>query len=1150
MKQYQYISKQDIECRLNENTQNFVDIIAEKRTNLQQTITASHLSNWLKQTLFLLCISTSVITTDALAVQAIANNEQQLGYYRDPTLHGNNLVFTAQGDLWSTSLNSSAPAKRLTSHANLERSAEFSPSGDKIAFVASYNNVSAVHVINARGGKARQVSFELASSKLHGWVNENTLLISTASDTGMHSSWVLKTIDIIDLSTKSLPVFDAVEGTVTQDGETLVFIQYGLQMSTDNANHYKGGAAGEMWRFTLDSNKEASLLTSKHEGSVRTPMLYEQTGASRIYFISNQNGLDNIWSMALNGNDIKQHTMFTDWAVRSASIHEEFISFQHGADIKIFNIKTGNVSSVDISLQSDFVDLRTRHIKDPLSYFNSASISPTGNNAVVVARGRIGIANTQSTRFINVATDPTSRNRSAIMSKDGHFVYAISDVTGDYEIWQFDAKGNDSAKQLTQNGSELKTDLWLSPNGEWLAYTEKSGKLWLLELSSGKSTVANESLNGEITDIEFSHDSAYLAATFTEQGKPRSNIYLQEVPNGKSAMLTGPKYDSGSPAFSTDMHWLYFLSDRSFTPTPSSPWGDRNMGTAFDKRTQIFAIALTKNAKFPFAAPTELNIVKDTVDDNDSDTKNKENDKEKVLVDFDNIEKRLWQVNLPAGDYDHLEANEKALFILEGNTLKSLEFRHDAKIKEMTGEVNNINLSGDKKHLLVTKGSRDKTKLLIVPANADYPSDLSKHNVNLSDWTIVLQPQQEWQQLFKDAWLMHRDSLFDKNMRGLDWPATKQKYAPLVARMTERSELNDIFEQMMGELNTLHSQVRGGDVNDDPNAPAYATLGASYTDTPNGVLINTIYQYDFELISQAPPLAKPGVNAQVGDIITAVNNRPIATVAQLQKALVNTAGQQTLLSLTRSENRNDVQIQTVVKPTRINREARLRYQNWVANNLAKVQSHNADVGYLHLYAMGANDIASFARDFYAQYEKKGLIIDVRRNRGGNIDSLLIEKLLRRAWSFWESPQLTQTNMQQTFRGHLVVLADQFTYSDGETFTAGIKSLGIGTVIGKQTAGAGVWLSGNNRLVDGGMARVAEFPVFTIEGDWLAEGRGISPDIEVDNLPHATYKGNDAQLQAALALLAKKIKESPVRPLKGKGFPGVEESASDAKLITK
>jgi tricorn protease len=188
--------------------------------------------------------------------------------------------------------------------------------------------------------------------------------------------------------------------------------------------------------------------------------------------------------------------------------------------------------------------------------------------------------------------------------------------------------------------------------------------------------------------------------------------------------------------------------------------------------------------------------------------------------------------------------------------------------------------------------------------------------------------------------------------------------------------------------------------------------------------------------------------------------------------------------------------------------------------------------------------------FYAQYKKQGLIIDVRRNRGGNIDSIIIEKLLRRAWSFWQYGNgYTGTNMQQAFRGHLVVLADQFTYSDGETFTAGIKALELGTVIGKQTAGAGVWLSGRNRLVDRGIARVAEFPVFSLDGDWLTEGRGISPNIEVDNLPNATFQGKDAQLEAAMALLEKKISKVPVKPLRTKPFGPVEEAANDAEPLT-
>jgi tricorn protease len=197
--------------------------------------------------------------------------------------------------------------------------------------------------------------------------------------------------------------------------------------------------------------------------------------------------------------------------------------------------------------------------------------------------------------------------------------------------------------------------------------------------------------------------------------------------------------------------------------------------------------------------------------------------------------------------------------------------------------------------------------------------------------------------------------------------------------------------------------------------------------------------------------------------------------------------------------------------------------------------------------MTGNDLSSFAKEFYAQYKKQGLIIDVRRNRGGNIDSIIIEKLLRRAWSFWQSTNgQRSTNMQQAFRGHLVVLADEFTYSDGETFTAGIKALDLGTVIGKQTAGAGVWLSGGNSVVDGGIARVAEFPVFAMDGRWITEGRGISPDIEVNNMPHATYTGIDAQLNKGIAYLQEKIKERPIPEYKAKPFPPVDATADDIK----
>ena len=362
----------------------------------------------------------------------------------------------------------------------------------------------------------------------------------------------------------------------------------------------------------------------------------------------------------------------------------------------------------------------------------------------------------------------------------------------------------------------------------------------------------------------------------------------------------------------------------------------------------------------------------------------------------------------------------------------------------------------------------------------------------------------------------------------------KEKYTPLARRVTDRRELNDVLAQMMGELNAMHSSIRGGDVPLDPEAPVPASLGALLEPADNGVAIRRILEHDRELPARAAPLAQPGVDAVAGDVIEAINGVETPTLASLHRALRNQAGKQVLLELRRGRSK----VKTVVVPVDANGAYDLRYYDWVIRNRSKVEAEDSDLGYLHLEAMGGGDTASFARDFYANIDKKGMVIDVRRNNGGNVDSWIIDRLLRQAWSFWTGRDGGEpyTNMQNAFRGHLVVLADERTYSDGETFSAAIKHLDIAPIIGKRTAGAGVWLTGRNRLSDNGIARVSEFPYFTMDGEWLVEGYGVSPTIEVDNLPHATFGGKDAQLEAAIEYLQQKIEEEPIPEMKAKPFP--------------
>jgi len=1081
--------------------------------------------------------------TLACSSMIFANASNQ-GYYRAPALHDQTLVFTAEGDLWTTELSQNqnqTKASRLTSLAAEELDATISKDGKWVAYTANYEGATEVYVMPIEGGVAKRVSFENSRVRLQGWTASGEVLYSTDNAFGPANFWVLKTVDPQTLTITDLPLADAVEGTIDDKGEYVYFTQFGLQVSGDNVKVYRGGAKGEIWRYKLGSKQEAQQLTATHDGSVKQPMLSN----GRVYFVSDQSGNDNIWSMTVDGKDVIQHTKYTDWQVRDAQLNNGRIVFQQGADIKLLNLANFTESTLDIELTSDFTHRREQWVNDPMDYATSTVFSHQGDNVVITARSHVAIASNDGRRLVQIDSPADSRVRDALLSDDGKWVYAISDASGEQEIWQYPADGSAGAKQLTKDGSTLRTSLSLSPNGRYLVHDDYMGNVWLYDLSrnNNQKIIQNGEGLGPYQDITWSGDSQFIALTKAEIGKQRPQIVLYSINESKAQTLTSDKYESFSPSFSHDGKWLYFLSNREFKATPDSPWGDRNMGPIFDKRTQVFALALDAKASFPFAKPTELTVIKDAKKDDSKD----QDTPAKVKVEWDGLNQRLWQVPVDAGNYNSLVATKDKLYLLDGSQdkseLKLIKFDPlNIKVDTFSEDVGQYSLSKDGSKIMLRKQS-DPKNLLIVDAGDKLPSDVSRAKVSTDQWQLSISPPQEWQQIFEDAWLMHRDSFFDPKMRGVDWQAAKAKYQPLVDRLTDRNELNDIFMQMMGELNSLHSQVRGGDIAQDADAAKAAALGARLTQTDKGVVISHIYQTDPELPLSASPLARIEVDAQEGDVIASLNGKKVTNIADVTQLLRNQGNKQVLLGLVRGKTA----INTIVTPHDIGTDAKLRYLDWVEHNGDKVaKASKGNIGYLHLYAMGSGDVESFAREFYTNYDKEGLIIDVRRNRGGNIDSWIIEKLLRRAWAFWQPTHgSTNANMQQTFRGHLVVLADQMTYSDGETFSAGIRALNIAPIIGKQTAGAGVWLSGRNSVTDKGMARVAEYPQYAIDGRWIVEGHGVEPDIEVDNLPYATFSGKDAQLEAAISYLKDELLQQPIKPLSGLPIPKTG-SAADIK----
>jgi len=407
---------------------------------------------------------------------------------------------------------------------------------------------------------------------------------------------------------------------------------------------------------------------------------------------------------------------------------------------------------------------------------------------------------------------------------------------------------------------------------------------------------------------------------------------------------------------------------------------------------------------------------------------------------------------------------------------------------------------------------------------------LGKAKVDLSHWALETTPRDEFHGFFLDAWRLERDYYYDRGMQGVNWVAMRERYLPLVDRVSDRDELNDVIAQMVSELSTLHTFVRGGDERRPEDDINVAALGARLQrdEKAGGFVVEHIYEHDPDLPNTAPPLARPDSLVKEGEVITSIDGTDALSVRDERELLRGKAGQQVMLRVkAASGEMRDV----LVKPVSEQEDENLRYTAWEYTRRLKVEKESNDkIGYIHLRAMGPNDIDQWERDYTPVFDRAGLIIDVRHNQGGNIDSWLLGRLLRQAWFYFQPRVGNPTwNMQEAFRGHIVVLCDQETASDGEAFSEGFKRFKMGKLIGMRTWGGEIWLSANNRQADNGIATAAELGVYGPEGKWLIEGHGVDPDIVVDNLPHATYEGNDAELERAVEELTKEIRDDP-RPV--------------------
>lgn len=1075
-----------------------------------------------------------------VSLGSLSANAQTRGYYTAPALGDEVLIFTSEGDLWRTEPEGGY-GLRLTTHLEVETSSVLSPDGTKVAFTAFYNGASEIYVMPVTGGKPTRVTYENGGVTPRLWLDDTHLIYRTSNLPGTIPRQ-LRIVDIETGGTTDIPLADADHAALSGDGETLFFTRHGLTLFNDNAVQYRGGRMAQLWAYTMGSETEATRLAADFGAPIRYPMWWE----NRIYFVTDKSGVDNVWSVDETGGDPLQHTHSDEWQIRTPSMQDGKIVMARGADIYVLDITAQTLELVTIDLMSDSEQRNSRWISDPLAYLESAHITPDGEGVTLTARGRFVTAYPADRRRADYPVRNEHRARSARVTALGDKVITLIDADDGTDIWGFAADGMTAG---SATGLEIDTHIWeifSAPMSVRAFFSDKQGRLHLIDSNEFEDTVVSttESSNDNAYhDLTWSTDRVHVAYQMYD-ARDIAQIAIFNTETREETVVTTSPYNSYAPAFSRDGKWLYFISDRHFDASPSSPWGDRNMGPAFNDRSQIYALQLDPEAEFPFRRPDELDLAAEEDDEDDSD----DTEEDAVTLDIAGASARLWQLPVGNGNYSALATTDDHLFVLrdddDGGTLMRMSFTYDdPELSSYKSDVSHFELDQNAETLLIQTGERAGSRFYLVDPSKNFPSDTASSEVRVNDWRLRIDQGAEWRAMAADAWRLHRDFAFDPNLRGVDWDAVGDHYLPMASRIGSRDELDDLLSQMSAELGILHSQIRRGDEPFDSETPNSGFLGARYSVVENGIRIDDIWQGEADRPDTLGPLSGPDTDIRAGDVITKVNGKRMENLPDLTIALDFKAGQQVLIEFARGNET----FEEIIVPISTRSEGMLLYTDWVDGNQAHVRdATDNEIGYLHIRAMGSNDIESFARDFFEHYDKDGLIIDVRGNRGGNIDSWLIGTLLRQAWGFWQSPHggPPYTNMQQAFRGHLIVLMNEGTYSDGETFAAGVKALDLGPLIGTRTAGAGIWLSDRNPLIDRGQARVAEYAQYGLDGRWLVEGRGISPDIEVENLPFASYNGEDAQLDAAIAWLEQKIAEEPIPALVPQPIPPLGTTGRD------
>jgi tricorn protease len=1055
-----------------------------------------------------------------LMMSITGHTQEEARLMRFPAMHGDQVVFSYAGDLYTVE-KTGGIARRLTNDEGYEMFARFSPDGKKIAFTGQYDGNTEVYVMPADGGVPERLTFTATLSRddisdrmgpnniVMTWKDDETIVYRSRKKTFNAFKGHLFEVKLDGSLPRQIELPTGGFCSFSPDNKKLAYNQVFREFRT--WKYYKGGMADDVWVYDFDTKETVNLTNSNSQDIF--PMWHDNV----VYFLSDRDRTMNLFSHNTITNQTRKLTNYNEFDIKFPSLGNDAIIYENGGFLYYFDLETEQPVKIEVQISNDFNASRPQW-KDADKGIRYGSPSYEGNRVAFGSRGDIFSVPVKSGITRNLTKSNGEHDRNLQWSPDGKWIAFISDKTGEDEIYIMKPDGSEDPVQVTKNADTYKFSLRWSPDSKKIAWHDQMKRLQFVDIDTKNVTLVETSNIGEISSYDWSPDSKWIAYSLPDVNT-MSRIWVFNLANNASQAVTDIWFNSSSPSFSPDGKYLYFSSMRTFNPIYS--WTEWNH--AYRDMVKIYLMTLTKDTPSPFEPKDDKIKIKDEDTKKDEDKKPDSNGVT-VKINFEGIDSRVVELPVDAASYWNINAVDGGVYYnrskSEDNGSRFLYFNLEDKKETELGSNMGYVITGNGKKMLVS--SNGKYAMIDLP-KSEIKMDKT---IDLSNMKVWVDPRLEWQQIYDEAWRQMKHFFYAPNMHGLDWEMIYNRYNVLVPHANSRYDLTYVIGEMIGELNVGHAYINEGD-RIKPERVQTGLLGAELSRDNSGFYrIDKILQGQNWNKNIRSPLAEIGLGVKEGDYIVAINGESTRDMDNIFNALVGQAEKMVELTISNTASESNAR-NIIVEP--VADESELYYYEWVQGNIEKVsEATDGQVGYLHIPDMGPGGLNEFVKYFYPQLRKKALIIDDRGNGGGNVSPMIIERL-QRELSMMAMGRNTEgySKPGAMMAGPLVCLIDRHSASDGDLFPYQFKKHNLGPLIGTRTWGGVVGIRGSLPFIDGADMRKPEYAHYSADGsEWIIEGVGVEPDIEVWNDPAKEYEGIDEQLNKAIEVILELLEDYP------------------------